>query len=174
MIWYIWFVFSISAYVTVDSLNYSTTQMPWNFNQKKTNLLTILEMKTRSLVVETAELNFILASANTPVVAPSQYDAVPGYDKQMFKLNAEHQRAHRVPDSLFLPRDVRELNGRFKRRLRHFYFCTDITSERGTDVALSCCSERQNKASTGTGNNNHDQTLRLCLKHVCVCVNVCV
>lgn len=65
------------------------------------------------------------------------------------KLNAAHQRAHRVPDSLFLPRDVRELNGRLKRRLRHFYFCTDITSERGTDVTLSCCSERQNKARTG-------------------------
>ena len=59
-------------------------------------------------------------------------------------------------------------------RRRHFYFCTDITSERGTDVALSCCSERQNKASTGTGNNKRDQTLRLCFRQECVCVCVCV
>lgn len=73
-----------------------------------------------------------------------------------------------------MPGDVRELNGWFTRQLHHFYFCPNVTSERGTDVLLSGCSERQNKASTGTANNK--RKLGLCLERVCVCVYeiVCV
>lgn len=93
---------------------------------------------------------------------------MPTNEKQMLNSTPKHQRAHRcVPDSLFLPRDVRELNGRFKRRLRHIYFCSDITGERGTDAAPSCCSERQNKASPGT--DKHPG----CAYSTSVCLCVC-
>lgn len=95
------------------------------------------------------------------------------HDRQMFNSTSQTPKSPPRPRQLIFTRGCQRAEWSVQTlRRRHFYFCTDITSERGTDVALSCCSERQNKASTETGNNKRDQTPRLCFRQECVCVCV--